>query len=106
MFEHVEMHGNVAAPGVLAEDGGTEIPARVADARQLFAGVARLERRGGQHGPIVERGCAGLVGRAHARASGGGEGRPPPICWRAPALTPSESGGRTWAVRGAGASPA
>src|SRR3546814_52827 len=25
MFEHVEMHGNVAAPGVLAEDGGTEI---------------------------------------------------------------------------------
>src|SRR3546814_3075800 len=59
MFEHVEMHGNVAAPGVLAEDGGTEIPARVADARQLFAGVARLERRGGQHGPIVERGCAG-----------------------------------------------
>src|SRR3546814_3258553 len=26
MFEHVEMHGNVAAPGVLAEGGGTEIP--------------------------------------------------------------------------------
>jgi hypothetical protein len=38
MFEHVEMHGDMAAPGVLAEDGGTEIPARVADARQLFAG--------------------------------------------------------------------
>src|SRR3546814_11019136 len=71
MFEHVEMHGNVAAPGVLAEDGGTEIPARVADARQLFAGVARLERRGGQHGPIVPRGCAGMGGRAHARAPGG-----------------------------------
>src|SRR3546814_5292608 len=50
MFEHVEMHGNVAAPGVLAEDGGTEIPARVADARTLFAGGARLERRGGRHG--------------------------------------------------------
>src|SRR3546814_18361443 len=63
MFEHVEMHGNVAAPGVLAEDSGTEIPARVADARQPFAGVARLARRGGQHGPIVERGCAGTTGR-------------------------------------------
>src|SRR3546814_9483561 len=80
MFEHVEMHGNVAAPGVLAEDGGTEIPARVADARQLFAGVARLERRGGQHGPIVERGCAGMGGRAHARASGGRKSRSLSIC--------------------------
>ncbi len=27
MFEHVEMHGDMAAPRVLAEHGGTEIPA-------------------------------------------------------------------------------
>lgn len=71
MFEHLEMYGDVAAPGVLAEDGGTEIPARVADARQLRAGMARLERRATQHGPIVERGRAGMGGRDHARTSGG-----------------------------------
>ena len=71
VFEHVEMHGDMAAPGVLAEDGGTEVPARVADTRQRFAGLARLERRGRQHGPIIERGCASMGGRHHARASGG-----------------------------------
>ena len=71
MFEHVEMHGDVAAPSVLAEDGGTEIPGRVADVRQLLAGMARLERRARQHRAIVERGHEGMDGRGHARASGG-----------------------------------
>ena len=71
MFEHVEMHGDMAAPGVLAEDGGAEIPARVADARQIFAGVSCLERHGRQHGAIVEGGRLGMGRHGHARASGG-----------------------------------
>ena len=71
IFQHVEMHGDVAAPGVLAEDGRTQIPAWIADARQVLAGMARLERRARQHGPIVERGSASKGGRGHARASGG-----------------------------------
>ena len=71
IFQHVKMHGDVAAPGVLAEDGRTQIPAWIADARQVLAGMARLERRARQHGPIVERGSASKGGRGHARASGG-----------------------------------
>src|SRR3546814_4843300 len=50
MFEHVVMHGNVAAPGVLAEDGGAEIPARVAEERPRIAAVAGLAPTRGQHG--------------------------------------------------------
>src|SRR3546814_20842617 len=82
MFEHVEMHGDVAAPGVLAEYGETEIPARVADARQLLAGAALLERRAGQHGAIVEGRLLGMGGYGHAPASRSEERRVGKECVR------------------------
>src|SRR3546814_11671146 len=44
LLEHVDMPGDVAAPGALAESGETAIPARVAARRQHLASVA-LRRR-------------------------------------------------------------
>ena len=71
MFKHVEMHGDMAAPGVLAENSGSKIPARVTDTRQCLTGMARLERHNRQHGPIIERERRDIGGGRHARVSGG-----------------------------------
>ncbi|WP_414886675.1 MULTISPECIES: hypothetical protein [unclassified Sphingomonas] len=73
MFEHIEIDGNVASPGILAKDSGSEIPARIADTRKMFAGVSRLEWRGRQHRPVVERGFdrCDACRFNHARISGG-----------------------------------
>ncbi len=68
-----KMHRDVASPGVLAEDGGTEIPAGVAVAGEIIAAEPGPQRCGHQHGRVVrDTGRRPRRnGEAHSRASGG-----------------------------------
>jgi len=68
-----KMHRDVASTGVLAEDGGTEIPAGVAVPGEVIAAEPRPQRRGRQHGRVVpDTGRRPRSnGEAHSRASGG-----------------------------------
>jgi hypothetical protein len=53
IFDRAEMYGDVAATGVLAEYGRTEIPACVAIARQAAPIEALLQRRGSKNRTVV-----------------------------------------------------
>ncbi|WP_349631904.1 hypothetical protein [Bradyrhizobium sp. Leaf401] len=53
VFDRCEMYGDVAATGVLAEYGRTEIPACVAIAREAAPIEALLQRRGSKNRTIV-----------------------------------------------------
>src|SRR3546814_18277062 len=71
MFEHVQMHGNAAAPWVLADAGGTEFLSRVRHPRQIFARLARLTRPPCPPARAPQSGSAGS-GRQSPRRAGCG----------------------------------
>ena len=73
IFQHVEMHGDVAAPGVLAEDGRTQIPAWIAVAREGIPIKPRLQRSDCKNRALIELPGVGICWRQslHCRASGG-----------------------------------
>lgn len=72
IFDRCEMYGHVAATGVLAEYGRTEIPACVAIARQAAPIEALLQRRGSKDRAVIQSLSAWSDGNlAHGRTSGG-----------------------------------
>ena len=72
--DYTEMHGDVAAPGVLAKDRRTKVPALVAETGEIAAIEAWLERCRNEHRPVGKIGVDDRIereGDTHACASGG-----------------------------------
>jgi hypothetical protein len=73
VFDAAKMHGDMAAPGVIAKDARRQIPGLIAVTREIGAVVARPQRNRHEYGKRLARPV--VMGRqgygSHARASGG-----------------------------------
>ena len=73
VFDAAKMHGDMAAPGVIAKDARRQVPGRIAVTREIGAVAARPQRDRHEYGKRLTR--PAVMGRqgcgSHARASGG-----------------------------------